>query len=86
MVSGSDAQSSGEIIEDCKESGFELQWHPESLDAAVQRNADNEGNVEPVDVFVPVRPGHRCLCDMWLLRIIFGVSIRLRGLRHRCRL
>jgi hypothetical protein len=37
-------------------------------------------------VLVPVRLGDRCLGDVWLLRIVFGVAVRLRGARHWGRL
>jgi hypothetical protein len=42
--------------------------------------------VEPVDVLVPVGLGDGCFGDVWLLRVVLGVAVRLRGARHGRRL
>jgi hypothetical protein len=38
--------------------------------------------VEPVDVLVPVGLGDGCFGDVWLLGVVLGVAVGLRGARH----
>lgn len=42
--------------------------------------------IKPVDVLVPVRPCDGRVGDVWLLRVVLGVAVRLRGARHGRRL
>ena len=67
-----DAECSGKVVCHGPNRGLELESYPECLDAAVQRNANDQRHVEPVDMLVPVRPGHRSLCDVCLLGVIFA--------------
>ena len=76
MIPCGNTEASGEVVGNGPDGGLELERNPVGLYAAVQRNANNEGDVKPVDVLVPVCTSHRCLCDVWLLRVIFGASIR----------
>ncbi len=52
------------------------------MDQAIYGNSDNEGDVEPVDMLVPIGTGNRFLSDMWLLWIELLVTIWLRRLCH----
>lgn len=42
--------------------------------------------VQPVDVLVPVGLGDGRVGDVWLLRVVLWVAVRLRGARHGRRL
>ena len=75
MISRGDTEAGGEVVGNGPDGGLELERNPVGLYAAIERNANNEGYIEPIDVLVPVCTGHGCLCDVWLLRVIFGVSI-----------
>lgn len=50
MITGSDAQASGEVVDDGEDGGLEVQWGPKGSDTAEEWNADNEEGIEPVDV------------------------------------
>lgn len=75
MIACCDTETSGEVVGNGPDCSPKLERDPVGLDAAVEWNANNQGDVQPVDVLVEVRLGHGCLGDVWLLRIIFGVSI-----------
>lgn len=77
MVACCDTETSHEIIGNRPESGLELERHPKSLDAAINRYADDEGDIQPVDMLVPVRSGHGSFGDVRFLGVIFGVSVWL---------
>ena len=66
----SDAECSGKVVYHGPNRGLELESHPECLDAAVQRNADDQRHIKPVNMLMPVRPGHRSVCDVCLLEVI----------------
>lgn len=90
MVASCDAHASVEVVDDGEDGGGELQRHPVGGDEAGQRDEDDEDGVEPVDVLVPVAPGHGQVGNVHLLGIVLGV----RPQRHivgcaiweRCRL
>lgn len=50
------------------------------------RELGNIAYIEPIDVLVPVLPRNREICDVWLLRVIFGVAVGLSSASHRRRL
>lgn len=70
-------QSSSEVVQHRENGGLQVQWRPESLNATSNWDADNEDDIEPVDVLVPVLLGHGRLGDVWLLGVISGISDRL---------
>jgi len=82
VIACCDSQPRGEVERNCPDGGFESERCPKSLDATVDRNANDEDDVEPVDMLVPVRPRNGSLCDMLLLWLIFGVSVRFGGFGH----
>lgn len=53
----SDPEAGHEIVNESKQSRLPKQWHPESLNAAVQRHADDQGDVQPVHMFIPIGSG-----------------------------
>lgn len=75
MVASGNTKSSREVVCNCPDGSVQSKRCPDSLNAAIYRNANDEGNVEPVNVFIPVRLGHRQLSDMYLLGIIFRVWV-----------
>ena len=52
------------------------------MDHAVYGDPDNEGDIEPVDMLVPVGTGNGLFGDMWLLEIVLLVTMWLRWLCH----
>lgn len=42
------------VVDDGPDGGLELQRRPEGLDCPVQRDTDDEDDVQPVDMLVPV--------------------------------
>lgn len=82
MVSSGDAQTSGKVVGNSPDGSFELQGSPVGRNTSSQWDADNEVDIQPVDVFVPVRSGHWCLCDVNFLGVIFGISVGLRRFGH----
>ena len=50
--------------------------------AAIERYPNDEHNVEPVDVLIPVLPRNGKLCDVWLLWVIGFVAVWLALLGH----
>ena len=74
---GCDAQTGCKVVQYGKDEGLQLQRHPPSLDHAVQRNANDESDVEPVNMLVPVGFGDWCLGDVLLLWIVRLVPVWL---------
>jgi hypothetical protein len=67
MVSGwplTDTETGEEVVGDGKDGRLVLQLDPVRGDQADERDEDNEGRVEPVDVLVPVGPCYRLFCDV----------------------
>lgn len=52
-----------------------LQRGPDSLYAAIEWNANDECDVEPIDVLVPIGFGNGRVCDVWLPRVIASASV-----------
>ena len=75
-----DAKSSCKIIGSSKQSSLPLQRSPPCLDESVERQSDNHGNVQPVDMLVPVGFGHGRVSDVLFLGVVGLVSIGLRAL------
>ena len=75
VVAGSDAETGCEVVGNGPEDCLQLHRYPKGLYATIQRDADDEVDIEPVDVLVEVRLGHRRLCDVHLLRVVLGVSV-----------
>ena len=75
MISRCDAEAGCEVIGNSPDGRLELERYPKGLYAAAEWNADDEGNIQPVDVLVPVCTGHGRFGNVWLLWVILGVSI-----------
>src|SRR5271154_5525390 len=77
-----DTKAGHEVICDRPDSGFPSQWRPICCDEPIEGNKNNESDIEPVDMLVPIRSGDRLIGDVRLLRIVFLVTIWLRWLCH----
>ena len=80
-LTGSDTKTSHEIVGNRPDSRLQLKRCPVCCNESVDRKADNEGDVQPVDMLVPVR-----LCDCLLGDVRFlGIELlasRLKRLGH----
>ena len=65
----SDSETGEKVVGDSPDGSLELQWHPESLNTAIDRNSQDEEDVQPVDMLVPVLASQRCIGDMDLLGV-----------------
>lgn len=77
-----DAEAGEEVVEDGEDGRLGLQRRPVGLDAAVERDSDDERHIEPVDVLVPVGLGDGLLGDVRPLGVVFGVAVGLRLAGH----
>lgn len=54
MVTGSDPKSRGEVVDDTPHGCLPMQRRPEGGDTADERDPNDQVDVEPVDMFVPI--------------------------------
>lgn len=78
QLTSGDAEAGHEVVGKGPDGRLPLQRSPVCQDHAVQRDANDHDNIEPVDVLVPIGSGHGLLGDMRLLRVILWVADRLR--------
>lgn len=69
MHTCSNTQASEEVVHNRPDGSLELEGHPEGLNAPIDRDAENEEDVQPVDVLVPVVASHGGIGDMDLLSV-----------------
>lgn len=83
---GRDTEPGHEIVDHRPDGGLPLQWRPESHDAAKERDAGDEDDIQPVDVLVPVGLGQGRLGDVRLRDIISrpSTSCSLSSHAGRC--
>lgn len=77
VITCGDTQTSHKVIGNSPHGGLEVEGCPVRLDAAIDRHADDEGDVQPMHVLVPICPGDWSVGNVRLLWVIFGVSIWL---------
>jgi hypothetical protein len=77
MVSGGNTEASGEVEGDRPDGGLQVQRGPVCGDETAHRNANDEDDIEPVDVLVPVLLCHWSLGDVGLLGVVVLVPDRL---------
>lgn len=70
VVTSCDTEASGKVVEDGEDGGLEVERSPDGLDAAVDRNTHDEGDVQPVDMFVPVVFGYGSFGDVRFLGVV----------------
>jgi len=62
----SDSQTGQEVVNECPDCRLPLKRRPVCGDHAIDGYSNDQGNVEPVDVFVPVVSGQRLVGDVLL--------------------
>jgi len=82
MVASCDTKSSPKVVDDSEERGLQTKRSPDCLDASVEGNSQDEGDVQPVDMLVPVGSRHGRLSDVSLLGVVGFGSVWLRGFGH----
>lgn len=70
VVASGDTKTSVEVVDDSPDCGLPLEGSPVSLNTAESWDTEDQEDIEPVDVLVPVRPRHGLICDVWLLRVV----------------
>ncbi len=65
-----DTQTGHEVISNGPDSCFPLQRCPDCLDEAIDGDADDEDDIQPVNVLVPVLSRDGALGDVRFLRIV----------------
>ena len=70
MVACCDTETGSEVIGDGPDCGRSAERSPESGDATNDRDANNQNDIEPVDVLVPVLSGHRRIGDVRLIWVV----------------
>ena len=68
-LTSSDSKTGVEVVDDGEDEGLEVERHPVGGDEAEKRHEHDEGGVEPVDMLVPVGPGHGGVGDVNLLGV-----------------
>lgn len=63
-LTSSNTKTGVEVIDDGKNGSIQSKGNPVGRDEACQRYEDDKGGVQPVDMLVPVGPGHRRISDM----------------------
>lgn len=53
----SDPEACHEIVNDSKHRRPPVQRHPDGLDDAIERHADDQGDIQPVHMFIPIGSG-----------------------------
>ena len=77
---GCDTKTSCKVVGNSKDCCLPLQWSPPSLDKSIDGDPNNQGDVQPVDMFVPVGFGHGSVGNVLFLGIVGFVPVGLRGL------
>ncbi len=76
-----DTETSHEVVGNCPDGRLQLERCPVCRDEAVDRKANDQSDVQPVDMFVPVGLRNWLLGDVRLLGIVLLTS-RLKRLCH----
>jgi hypothetical protein len=64
-----DSQTSEEVVDDRPNGRLQLQRYPESLDAPGEGNTEDENDIQPVDMLVPVLASHLSVGNVHLLGV-----------------
>ena len=72
-----DSKPGSEIVCNSEQGRPPLHGRPNSLNAAIERNADDESDIEPIDVLMPIGLGDRRVGDMGLLGVVTPASVGL---------
>lgn len=86
MVASGDAEAGEKVVYHSPESSLPSERSEGRSDTSSQGDTADKGNVEPVDVLVPIAPGHWRVCNVRLIWVVFRVSVWLRLGSHWRRL
>jgi len=70
VVASSDAETGCEVVRNGPNGGCEPERSPEGGNAASHRNADDERDIEPIDVLVPISAVHRGIGDVRFVWVV----------------
>lgn len=71
-----DSQARHKVVGHGPDGGLPVERRPHCLDATDERDAHDQKDIQPVNVFVPILLRHRCFCDVFLRRIVGLVAVR----------
>ena len=77
MIASCDTKTGHEVVDDSKQRRLPFHWCEERTNDTDDRYVDDESDVEPVDMFVPILLGHGSVCDVWFSRIIMSITVGL---------
>ena len=86
VITSSDAKASTKVVYDAEDRCLKSQLGPKSGHQPGERQADNQGSIEPIDVLVPILAGDGQIGDVWLFGVVGLVAVRLRDFGHWRRL
>lgn len=81
-LTGGDTKTCHEVVDNRKQRRSPLQRDPKGLDRAIERNCNDESDIEPIDMLVPVGLCYGHIGDVGFPRIVRFASIWLGRLRH----
>lgn len=82
MVAGGDTEAREKVVDDSPESSLPLERCEGRGDTSSEWDTTDERYVEPVDVFVPIAPGHGSIRNVRLIWVVLRVSVWLRFGSH----
>ena len=77
MVASCDTKTGHEVVDDSEECCLPFHWCEEGTDDTDDGYVDDESDVKPIHMFVPVLLGHGRVCDVWFSRIIVSITVGL---------
>jgi len=77
VVSSSDSETSVEVVEDSPCCSLPHERRPDCSDETHHWYTEDEKDIQPVDVFVPIVSRQRGVCNVWLLGVILLVPVGL---------
>lgn len=75
VVTSCDTKTSRKVIGNSPDGSLQLEGSPVCGNQAIDRKSDNQGDVQPVDVLVPVGLGDGFFGDVWLLGVVLLVAV-----------
>ena len=72
-----DTETGHEIVCYSPDGSLQVERSPVCCDETIDRNSHDQGDVQPVDVLVPVRLGNWLLGDVRFLGVVSLVTVRL---------
>lgn len=72
-----DSKTCGEVVCHRPQRGLEVQWYPNGLNEAIYGDAHDEGDIEPVDMLVPILLRDGRFGDVRFLGVVLCVSVWL---------